>query len=151
MRYLVKSVWVGCLAAMVVAAGCCGSADDGDTAAGMEESQATAEEYVLASPTYTYDGVEDSVEVVGVNRMDVDSPGEAGSTAPGEATSGGGCWEFAIEFECLHSGYGDRTGRFLLQEVTPHTAMILVCEGTVTSAALDGKWDMVTQTAIDGG
>jgi hypothetical protein len=46
-----------------------------------------------------------------------------------------------IEFECAHSGYGDRTGMILLQVITPHEIVIGVEKGKVVSALIDDKWD----------
>jgi hypothetical protein len=61
------------------------------------------------------------------------------------------CWEFEFEFDCRHAGYGDRTGLILAQVITPHVARILVIEGEVNRAILDGTWDMMLQESIDGG
>ena len=58
------------------------------------------------------------------------------------------CWEFVFEFDCRHAGYGDRTGQVLAQVITPHTARVVVDQGNVASAVLDGKWDMIDQELI---
>jgi hypothetical protein len=126
-RLVVASIAVALV--LVTSAGCCGAGEGngvGDFT--EEESWAIAEEYLLNSPTFTYDGVAESLERVEARPIDCPS-----------------CWEFVFEFDCLHSGYGDRTGRFLLQVITPHTAEIKVTNGVVMRAVLDGKWDMMGQ------
>ncbi len=60
------------------------------------------------------------------------------------------CWEFTFEFDSRHAGYGDRTGQVLAQVITPHRAVVTVEEGEVTSAVMDGKWDMLRQEMIGG-
>ena len=119
---------------LVTSAGCCGAGEGngvGDFT--EEESWAIAEDYLLNSPTFTYDGVAESLERVEARPMDCLS-----------------CWEFVFEFDCLHSGYGDRTGHILLQVITPHTAAIRISNGVVTRAVLDDKWDMMDQELIEG-
>ena len=54
-----------------------------------------------------------------------------------------------IEFQSLHSGYGDRADDVLLQVITPHTAVVTVVEGKVVSAVLDGEWNEVEQRPIN--
>jgi hypothetical protein len=61
------------------------------------------------------------------------------------------CWEFAYQFDCRQSGYGDRAGLQLAQVITPHIARVIVQEGVVTSAVMDGKWDMMEQKLIEVG
>jgi len=58
------------------------------------------------------------------------------------------CWEFAYQFDCRQPGYGNRTGLIVAQVITPHTARVVVQEGKVTLAVMDGIWDMMGQKAI---
>ena len=53
-----------------------------------------------------------------------------------------------ISFDSRHGGYGDRTGQFLIQVITPHEARITVVSGEVVSAILDGVWDELNQEEL---
>ena len=102
--------------------------DEGATAVTVEESERIAREYVTGSPTFQFDGIEETLVLVGTETLRCPY-----------------CWEFDFEFDCRHSGYGDRTGLGLAQVITPHAARVRVIEGEVVSAVLDGKWDMIRQ------
>ena len=101
------------------------------TPVSQEESRSIAREYVLASPTFRFDGMEQTLELVSEETLRCPY-----------------CWEFVFEFDCRHAGYGDRTGQVLAQVITPHTARVVVDQGNVASAVLDGKWDMIDQELI---
>ncbi len=58
------------------------------------------------------------------------------------------CWEFYFEYKSRNSGYGDRTNVIVNPVVTNHTAVIVMENGTIKSAILDNKWDMITQKLI---
>lgn len=81
--------------------------------------------YVVASPTFSYDG--------DVNTLIVEYVGSTKSIPPQHM--------FRASFESSHGGFGNRDGQFLTQAITPHTMEILVIEGEVTSAVIDGVWD----------
>jgi hypothetical protein len=59
-------------------------------------------------------------------------------------------YEFVLEFESSQAGYGDRTDMVLAQVITPHQDVIVVKQGQVFSAVMDGKWDMMTQQFLSG-
>lgn len=84
-----------------------------------------AKHFLINSPTFGFDGVAGSVMVVGVDQLE---------KLPI-------LYRVRIEFECAHSGYGDRTGMILLQVITPHEIVIGVEKGEVVSALIDDKWD----------
>ena len=100
----------------------------------QEQSQKIAEEFLRNSPTFKFDGVEDTLKLV--------------NTAVREKLY---CWEFDYEFKCRHAGYGDRSGKILAQVITLHRAMIVVQRGEVIHAMLDGRWDMLDQKIVKGG
>ena len=102
----------------------------------LEDSRSTAEEYLKSSPTFAFDGMEDTVELVGNWTMRCPY-----------------CWAFEFEFQCSHAGYGDRTGQVVAQVITAHTAWIAVHRGEVVQAVMDEVWDMMEQkmVAVDGG
>lgn len=102
--------------------------------AGEVESLERAREFLKKSPTFRYDSIEETLEHVETLYPDpIDRPYP---------------WEFVFTFKCRHAGYGDRTGQTLLEVITPHTAHILLQEGSVVSAVMDGKWDMIAQEMI---
>ncbi|MBN1369688.1 MAG: hypothetical protein JW954_05585 [Dehalococcoidaceae bacterium] len=91
-----------------------------------ESSRKVAEEFVRQEATFRFDGIPETLEV-------------ASTTAIGEG------WQFAIEYESRHAGYGDRSGEALLEVITPHTCLVTVENGEVVSAVMDQKWDMIEQ------
>lgn len=96
-----------------------------------EKSQRAAREFLLGGPTFRFDGIEDSIKLL--------------STSTGRAPDS---WEFAYEFQCRQAGYGDRSGQMLAQVITDHRAQILVEQGKVVHAVLDGRWDELRQEMI---
>ncbi len=87
-----------------------------------------AEEFLKNSQTFAFDGMEETLQLTGV-------------------TSDQG-WTFTFEFKCAHGGYGDRTGKPVIQAITPHTAVITVDNLEITSAIIDGKWNMIRQEEV---
>lgn len=75
------------------------------------------------SPTFTFDGIADTVDLVGVT-----------ASNPQE-------YEIVIQFTSAHGGFGNREGQMLTQALTPHEMQILVSEGSVISAVTDKAWD----------
>ncbi len=96
-----------------------------------EESREIAEEFVEDSPTFVFDGIEDSLVLTDTL-----------------ALQGPYCWQFVFEFDSSHAGYGDRTGLTLAEVITPHQAVVTVEQGEVTDAVLDGEWDMLSQETL---
>jgi len=96
-----------------------------------EESRQIALEFLTNSPTYLYDGIQDTVKLVDTITLRCPS-----------------CWTFVYEYESRHAGYGDRTGQVLAQVITPHKATITVIQGEVTDARLDDVWDMKFQAMM---
>jgi hypothetical protein len=97
-----------------------------------EESQRIALEYLRSSPTFTFDGMEDTLKLV--------------STIVQQKPYS---WQFEYEFKCRHAGYGDRSGKILAQVITSHRAQIVVEHGEVIRAVLDDRWDMLGQQFIN--
>jgi len=99
----------------------------------MDESASTtvARDFVTQSPTFVFDGIPETLELV--------------ETTRGECPY---CWVFTIGFDSAHAGYGDRTDQMLAQVITPHTAVVTVEAGVVTSAILDEAWDMLQQRML---
>ena len=97
----------------------------------QEESQEIARQYVINDPTFQFDGMMNSLALASATTLKCPY-----------------CWEFAYQFDCRQAGYGNRTGLMLAQVITPHTARIIVQDGEVTSAVMDGSWDMMGQELI---
>ncbi|UCB42023.1 MAG: DUF3221 domain-containing protein [Dehalococcoidales bacterium] len=93
-----------------------------------EGSEQIALDFVRSSPTYVFDGIEDTLELV--DSIEVSIPLT---------------WMFVIEFESAHAGYGDRTGNMLAEVITPHELSIAVEQGEIAYASIDNVWDMINQ------
>lgn len=110
--------------ALMSAAACSGSNED-------EVDRRVAESFLRNSPTFRFDGLPDSVDLLGV--------------AAGDC---GACREFTFGFESSHPGYGDRSTMTLDGAVTQHKAMITIEDGLVTAARIDNVWDVLTQRPV---
>ena len=91
-----------------------------------------AQQFIKSSPTFSFDGMEEtlSLELVAIRESFPE--------------------QFVIEadFDSLHGGYGDRTDVMVIQVITPHTMNLVVINGEITSAILDGKWDELNQLQL---
>ena len=96
------------------------------------ESQEIAIEFLRHSPTFRFDGMENTLKLI------QDEDGERLSR-----------WIFYYEFQSRHAGYGDRSGLMLAQVITDHRAQIVVEQGEVVYAVLDGRWDELRQRIIE--
>lgn len=94
-----------------------------------EESRQIAQMYMENAPTYKYDGME--LELTEIQTLRCPS-----------------CFQFTFEFESRRAGYGDRTDIPSGAVITPHTAIITIEQGEVTTAIMDEKWNMKTQELI---
>ena len=103
---------------------------------GKAVAEAIALNWLINAPTFKFDGVEGSARVV-------DSWLAQTFAAPA-------FWGVVIEFDCLHAGYGDRTGQMLAQVITHHVVTIHVTEGVVTLAPIDDVWDELKQERHPG-
>lgn len=97
-----------------------------------EEARQLAEDFVRNSPTFAFDGMEDSLRL-----METLYPDIAETRA------------FVFHFVCRQAGYGDRAGHMLAQVLTPHEAVVTVEHGNIKSALMDGKWDMINQQLVE--
>jgi len=96
-----------------------------------EESLNIAQQFLENSPTYKFDGIEETLKHE--ETLTLRCPY---------------CWQFIFTFNSRQAGYGDRTGQMLAQVITQHTARITVEQREVTYAVLDNKWDMLQQEKI---
>lgn len=102
------------------------SSDDGD-----EVDRRLAESFLRNTPTFRFDGLPESVELL--------------DRAAGDCET---CVEYTFGFESSHSGYGDRTDLPLASVVTAHEAVISLEDGLVTAAQIDSIWDVITQSPV---
>ncbi len=90
-----------------------------------------AKDYVTGEATYRFDGMADTL------KLDVTG------TFPNP-----GVYEVTCDFTSAHGGYGDRTGMFVTEALTPHRCIIIVSDGGVKSAVMDGAYDMIAQKTL---
>ena len=102
------------------------SSDDGD-----EVDRRLAESFLRNTPTFRFDGLPGSVELL--------------DRAAGDCET---CVLYTFGFESSHSGYGDRTDLPLASVVTAHEAVISLEDGLVTAAQIDSIWDVITQSPV---
>jgi hypothetical protein len=94
----------------------------------------TAVDFVMSGPTFAFDGIVDSLEVDSVMIMESFPPQ----------------YRVIIMFDSAHGGYGNRDGQVLTQAITPHRVDVLISDGIVRSAIIDGKWDELRQQFVLG-
>ncbi|MEM3089213.1 MAG: hypothetical protein QXY22_01445 [Candidatus Nitrosotenuis sp.] len=82
-------------------------------------------DFVRSSPTFAFDGMEDTLVVDSVHAME---------SFPVQ-------YRVQISFDSAHGGFGDREGQVLTQVITHHKMDLLISEGIVMSAVTDGQWD----------
>ncbi len=137
-RYLVLLI----IAALALVAASCGPKETGENPALTEEqARQKAEEFVRKSPTFVFDGIEETLELASSDMCPV--------TVSFESSVKPACWQFTYRFESAHAGYGDRTGMMVAEVITPHEAVITIEGEEVKSAVMDGKWDMLRQVQTD--
>jgi len=91
-----------------------------------------AQEFIKSSPTFVFDGMPETLEVELVAIRE---------SFPEQ-------YVIEADFDSLHGGYGDRTDQMVIQVITQHTMNLVVINGEVTSAILDGKWDELNQLQL---
>jgi hypothetical protein len=132
-----KFIVIACLALVVVVFGLIGAVTFGSTVAPADghytadNALTTARQFVNAENTFKFDGMNETLNVK-MNK-----------------TVSSGVFEIVAEFTSRHAGFGDRADKMVAEVLTPHTAVITVENGAITSAVMDGEWDMITQKAID--
>jgi hypothetical protein len=111
-----------------------------------------AENFIKSDDTFKFDGMKEtlSVRVEHVSGLDdLITPKLSGIAMALTLPLGPKEYTFKAKFDSRHSGYGDRTGKYLAEVITPHEVDITVANCQVTSAVMDGKWDMVREKMAD--
>lgn len=96
------------------------------------EPARVARDFVISSPTFVFDGMEETLQVRLNSVVEISPP------------------EYVIHarFDSRHGGYGDRTGQIVTQAITTHLMEIIVSEGKVISAIIDSQWDEINQKLL---
>ena len=99
------------------------------TVTSCTQEQASAMSLILVknSPTFSYDGVKDSIKLI-----------------KAESPDNGQTWKLVYSFKTAHPGHGDRSDQVLAQVVTGHTAEITITKCKITAAVCDKTWDLLT-------
>jgi len=92
-----------------------------------EESEAIATRLLRSSPTFASRGVEGSLKLLATTLLDQPFS-----------------WQFDYEFQCGYPGYGWLGSEPTPQIITPHEAQIVIQEGKVIYAVIDGEWDILS-------
>lgn len=125
----------------------------------IETTQAleTAENFVLNSPTYAWDGSNlDLIEIYSggdcvpgfYELFGTGQPAECVPMNQSEVFTD--AYIFKFTFTSSHGGYGNRTGQFVTQAFTDHIIAVIVKNNEVMSAIIDGKWDELNQEMLPG-
>jgi len=91
-----------------------------------------AMEFLIQSPTFRYDGINESIEVIDVRSL-LSYPVQ---------------YIVTLQFDSRNAGYGYRSGEEVDTVITPHIAVIKIVNGTAISAILDNEWDEILQEKI---
>ena len=85
-------------------------------------------QFIIAGPTFSYDGIPETLEI------EIVSSDDSGS-------------KFLLEgkFKTLHTGYGNRENLDLPEDITLHTIMISIVDEKIISAVIDNQWDELNQ------
>jgi hypothetical protein len=102
----------------------------GDTT--FSEAEELAIEFLRNGPTFSFDGIDGTIEVVDIIAME---------SYPIQ-------YIITLAFECSHAGYGDRTAEVLAQVITPHEIRIALSAGEIGSAIIDDQWDELIQRPV---
>ena len=97
----------------------------------QENAVTLAMQFLHNMPTYAFDGMADTVQVINVEPLRMLNT-----------------WEVTIEFTSSHGGYGDRTGQMVTMALTTHHTKIVVSTGQIIRATTDEVYDEVNGTMI---
>jgi hypothetical protein len=95
---------------------------------GIEDALSAGNTFIIGDETFAFDGMIDTLAIT-----------HTGTLASPYT------FEITATFTCAHGGYGDRTGMMVTQALTPHTAVLTISKNKVTSAVIDGQWDMLME------
>lgn len=97
----------------------------------QDQAVSIATRFIENTPTYTFDGVEGSIQQIEV------VPLESGKA-----------WGLSYIFKCKHTGYGDRSNQVLEEQVTGHSVQITIEGCTIVNAVCDKTYDLLTNQQL---
>ena len=89
-------------------------------------------QFLINGPTFSFDGINDSIKIINITSLD------------GESVR----YAVVIFFDTTHAGWGDREGTFIAQVITPHIIKVTLENGEVVEAVIDETWDELNQCQI---
>jgi hypothetical protein len=97
-----------------------------------QKSTDMAKQFIVSSPTFSYDGILESLEIEILSVDEFES-------------------RILLEgrFKTLHGGYGDRGKQNLSENITSHVIEIVMVDEKIISAVIDSKWDEINQIACN--
>jgi len=101
---------------------------DGITENDSEKIIDFTRQFIITGPTFSYDGIPNSLEIEIVSADDSDS-------------------KFLLKgkFNTLHAGYGNRENLDLSEDIVLHTIIISIVDEKIISAVIDNQWDELNQ------
>ena len=97
----------------------------------MSDMISTVRQFTETNPTFLYDGIPESLSLNLVSVMET-------KTTP--------VYIVEANFDSRYSGYGDRTGQTIAQQITPHIMRVMTSDRGISSAIIDGIWDEFNQS-----
>ena len=94
-----------------------------------ERATALAKEFVLQGPTFSFDGIPNTLVVTDIVILE---------SFPHQ-------YRITMRFDSSNAGYGNREGEALAQVITKHEVVVTVVSDIVTSAIIDLEWDEIDQ------
>ena len=92
-----------------------------------------ATNFLKNSPTFAFDGMEETIEVVSVDILRMPFT-----------------WKVTLSLTCRNAGYGDRSDVMVATVLTEHTTDIVVSNGKVLSAVTDDVFDELNDVMLNG-
>ena len=89
-------------------------------------------QFIVSSPTFSYDGISDTLEIEVIS-----------------ADTGDSKFFLKGKFKTSHAGYGNRENLELSEDITLHTIDVAIVDGKVISAVIDNQWDELNQITCD--
>ena len=96
---------------------------------GMEKAIQKAQEFAITHPTFSFDGIPQSLDVNLISVIESKPP----------------VYVVQLSFDSEHTGYGNRMDQVLKDLTTHHVMKVLVSDYGVGSAIIDGVWDEFNQ------
>lgn len=98
----------------------------------QEQAIALTEQFIKNTPTYTFDGIADSIKKIKV-----------------ETPDNGQTWQLTYLFKCRHPGYGDRSDQALAEVTTEHSVQVTIQGCRIVTAICDKNYDLLTNKQIE--